>query len=136
MSPSLKRRSILKPLLLLTLLILFAITGAALVYYFYFYLQKLPPTIANWRATVTTLAGDGAPGTSDGPLAAARFADPFGIAVDRQGNLYLADAGESNRIRKITPEGIVSTLAGSAEGFTDGSGAAASFNTPSGLAID
>lgn len=136
MSPSAKRRALPRILVSLTLFILFAALIAAALYYYYLRTQKLPPTVVNWRAKVTTLAGDGAPGTSDGPPAAARFADPFGIAVDRAGNVYVADAGESNRLRKITPEGIVSTLAGGAEGFADGTGPAAAFNTPSALAID
>ncbi|HEY9284294.1 MAG TPA: hypothetical protein VIP46_12640, partial [Pyrinomonadaceae bacterium] len=66
----------------------------------------------------------------------ARFHDPFGVAVDGRGNVFVADAGASNRVRKVTPEGAVSTLAGGAEGFADGAGAAASFNTPSAIAVD
>lgn len=93
-------------------------------------------TPAGWRAHVSTLAGDGAPGFADGAARASRFADPFGVAVGTDGTVYVADAGESNRIRKVTPEGIVTTLAGSREGFADGSGAAAAFNTPSALALD
>jgi sugar lactone lactonase YvrE len=49
--------------------------------------------------------------------------------------IYIADAGESNRIRKISPDGNITTLAGGSEGFADGAGAAASFNTPSALAL-
>ncbi|WP_394779517.1 gluconolaconase [Undibacterium sp.] len=93
-------------------------------------------TVPGWPALVTTFAGDGGIGYTDGKAAGARFADPFGLAVDPVGNLYVADAGDNNRIRKITPDGIVTTLAGGAEGMADGQGAAASFNTPSGLAID
>jgi sugar lactone lactonase YvrE len=99
--------------------------------------QRPLPTIAGGRAHVLTLAGDGAPGTRDDASGAqARFADPFGVAVDREGNVFVADAGSSNRIRKITPQGAVSTLAGGAEGFSDGKGSATSFDTPSGLALD
>nr|MDQ5839002.1 hypothetical protein [Acidobacteriota bacterium] len=65
-----------------------------------------------------------------------RFDDPFGLTVAPDGNVYLTDAGQSNRIRKITTRGEVSTLAGGGEGFADGAGAAASFNTPSALASD
>ena len=74
-----------------------------------------------------TVAGDGSPRT---------LADPFGIAVAADGTVYVADAGESNRIHKIAPNGSVTTLAGGSEGFADGAGTQASFNTPSGLAID
>ncbi|GGC62347.1 gluconolaconase [Undibacterium terreum] len=94
------------------------------------------PTVMGWPALATTFAGDGGIGFADGTARKARFDDPYGLALDLVGNLYVADAGENNRIRKITPDGIVSSLAGSAEGFADGQGAAASFNTPSGLAAD
>lgn len=121
-------------------LALLALIGAACVGFFlYAYFTEKPrPTVVGWRSTVTTYAGDGAPGTADGAARTqARFADPFGVAVDREGNVYVADGGESNRVRKITPEGIVSTLAGGApEGHRDGAGASAAFHTPSGLAID
>lgn len=93
-------------------------------------------TPAGWRARVSTLAGSGAPGYSDGAARETRFADPFGVAVGPDGSVYVADAGESNRIRKVTPEGSVTTLAGGREGFADGAGANASFNTPSALALD
>jgi NHL repeat len=98
--------------------------------------SKPARTTAGWRARVETLAGDGSPGFLDGAARAARFSDPFGLAVGADGSVYLADAGESNRIRKIAPTGEVSTVAGAVEGFSDGAGAAASFNTPSALAED
>jgi len=85
---------------------------------------------------VTTLAGDGSRGLRDGAAAQARYVDPFGVALDRAGNVYLSDAGDNNRIRKINSDGVVSTLAGSTEGYADGAGAAAQFSTPSGVAID
>jgi hypothetical protein len=81
-------------------------------------------TPAGWRARVTTLAGDGSPGSQDGAALQARFQDPFGVAVGKDGSVYATDAGESNSIRKVTPEGQVSTLAGG------------EFNTPSGVALD
>ncbi len=88
--------------------------------------------------TVSTLAGlAGANGSADGPGAAARFDSPSGIAVDRNGNIFVSDTG-NHTIRKITTDGTVSTLAG----FTgdsdavDGIGSAARFNTPLGLAVD
>ncbi len=87
---------------------------------------------------VTTLAGlAGAPGSVDGSGPAARFNAPRGIATDIAGNVYVAET--SNRaIRKITPDGIVTTLAGSprASGSVDGTGAAASFDAPVGIAAD
>ena len=87
---------------------------------------------------VSTLAGPaGSTGSADGPRAAARFSSPQGVAVDTAGNVYVADTG-NNTIRKITPAGIVSTLAGLAgtPGSTDGTGSAARFDGPYGVAAD
>lgn len=87
---------------------------------------------------VSTLAGSpGQPGTADGTGSAAGFVSPSGVAVDSSGNLYVSDTG-SYRIRKITATGTVTTLAGSINGGTsvDGTGAAASFHSPRGIAID
>lgn len=98
---------------------------------------RRPPTVAGWRAHVITLAGDGSPSFRDtGQSTHAAFADPFGVAVAPDGTIYVADAGDSNRIRKITIAGVVTTLAGSAEGHSDGPGSQAAFNTPSGIALD
>ena len=121
----------------LVLLILVLLAGAALTVFLVRRARKPAPTAVGWRAYVTTFAGDGSPLFRDSqqPTQAA-FSDPFGIAIAEDGTIYVADAGESNRIRKIASDGIVSTLAGGSEGFADGAGAAASFNTPSGLAID
>ena len=85
---------------------------------------------------MTTLAGDGSPGSQDGPALRSRFQDPFGVAVGADGTVYVADAGEANAVRRVTPQGEVSTLAGGREGFADGSGGAASFHTPSAVALD
>ncbi|HJV01105.1 MAG TPA: gluconolaconase [Burkholderiaceae bacterium] len=93
-------------------------------------------TLPDWAARVSTVAGDGQPGAADGPGKRARFADPFGVARDRAGNLYVADGGDNNSIRKIAPDGSTTTLAGASEGYAEGSGTAAAFNTPSGLALD
>ncbi|MGO9203727.1 MAG: InlB B-repeat-containing protein [Limisphaerales bacterium] len=88
--------------------------------------------------TVSTLAGvANSPGPTDGPAATALFRYPQGVAVDGSNNVYVADT-ENATIRKITPDGVVSTLAGSARnvGASDGIGAAAQFNTPFSIAVD
>jgi sugar lactone lactonase YvrE len=86
---------------------------------------------------VSTLAGSpGLRGRTDGAGSQARFSEPYGVAVDRAGNVYVADTGNSN-IRKITPAGVVSTLAGSGTpGLVDGIGLAAQFLVPFDLAVD
>jgi sugar lactone lactonase YvrE len=87
---------------------------------------------------VTTLAGTaGMAGSVDGTGAAARFNFPAGVAIDSAGNVYVADLG-NRTIRKVTAGGVVTTLAGTAgmEGGTDGTGAAARFNGPFGVAVD
>ena len=118
-------------------LIILVLLGVATAYLVYRHLYKPIPTPAGWRANVTTLAGDGSPRFRDAnPATEGAFSDPFGVAVAEDGTIYVADAGESNRIRKIATDGTVTTLAGGSEGFSDGAGAAASFNTPSGLALD
>ena len=86
---------------------------------------------------VTTLAGAaGRKGYADGPGAQARFHHPVGLAVDAAGTVYVADA-DNHTIRKITPDGVVTTLAGLAgtKGSADGSGPAARFNCPHGIAV-
>ncbi len=89
--------------------------------------------------TFTTLAGlpEAGLGAIDGTGSAARFNEPCGVAVDRSGNLYVAEAG-NHTIRKVTPGGVVSTLAGLAgsSGSADGTGSAARFNRPWGVAVD
>jgi hypothetical protein len=87
---------------------------------------------------VTTLAGAaGTVGTADGTGADARFNRPRGIAVDRSGNVYVADTG-NHTIRRIGPSGVVDTVAGLAQsyGSVDGRGRDARFFAPSGLAFD
>lgn len=85
---------------------------------------------------VTTFAGTlGTTGSRDGPAASALFAHPLQLAFDRTGNLYVADAPAT--VRKISPDGIVSTLAGAAgqTGTQDGRGAEARFMWVGGLAV-
>ena len=86
---------------------------------------------------VTTFAGSGSSGSDDGTGTAAGFGEVMGAAFDGDGNLYVADAG-NNTIRKITPAGEVTTLAGSAgsSGSINGIGPAARFSSPRGVAVD
>ena len=94
-------------------------------------------TRPRWSARVTSVAGDGLPGVNNGGSGRrTRFADPFGVALDQAGNLYVADGGDGNSIRKIGLDGASTTLAGAVEGYAEGAGKAAAFHTPSGLAID
>jgi DNA-binding beta-propeller fold protein YncE len=87
---------------------------------------------------VTILAGQAdSIGSADGPGAQARFRYPRGVALDAAGNLYVADCGNST-IRRITPAGVVTTIAGLAAepGNADGRGCSARFNYPYSIALD
>lgn len=85
---------------------------------------------------VTTLAGTGEPGYRDGPVDQAQFNNPTGVAVGAAGNVYVADT-DNNRIRVITPQGEVRTLAGSGEpGYKDGPALEAQFDAPQSLTVD
>ena len=86
--------------------------------------------------TVTTFAGNGKTGRIDGSRLNASFNVPVCVATDDAGNIYVSDH-YNHLIRKITPDGMVSTLAGSGTaGFNDGKDSAASFKNPWGLAAD
>jgi DNA-binding beta-propeller fold protein YncE len=92
-------------------------------------IQKVTP-----QGMVTTLAGNGMAGYRDGPGASAQFRRPHDVAVGRDANVYVADT-DNERIRRITPDGVVSTLAGGDEdGHVDGLGEAARFASPLGIA--
>ncbi|MBW3625008.1 MAG: hypothetical protein KY468_16545 [Armatimonadetes bacterium] len=93
-------------------------------------IRKITPT-----GEVTDFAGDGLPGLRDGPAPSARFHRPQGLSFDAAGNLYVADT-HNHRIRKISPDGKVSTVAGSGPtgaenlGYADGSAPLARFALP------
>lgn len=96
-------------------------------------IRKVTPT-----GEVTTIAGTaGESGEVDGTGAAARFTTPYSLATDSEGNIFVAEIS-SNTIRKITPAGVVTTLAGKAgeAGHADGIGANATFSSPHGIATD
>ncbi len=86
---------------------------------------------------VTTVAGSISSGSSDGTGGSASFNQPVGIAIDASGNLYVSDSGNGT-IRKIASGGVVTTIAGTpgVSGYSDGTGAAAQFGSPRGLAVD
>jgi serine/threonine protein kinase, bacterial len=88
------------------------------------------------KGIVSTFAGSGKTGSANSQDIQASFNQPVGLAVDTAGNVYVADEG-NNMIRKISPLGAVTTFAGSgARGSADGAPGSASFNAPTGLAID
>lgn len=100
-------------------------------------IRKIVTATGATNGTVTVLAGSatGASGSTNATGTAATFNGPSGVAVDATGNVYVADFN-NNSIRKITAAGVVTTLAGSKAGNADGTGTAASFNGPRGVAVD
>lgn len=94
-------------------------------------IQKITPD-----GTISILAGSGTNGYADGQGANAQFNFPWDLEVDVNGNVYVADM-LNHAIRKITPDGVVSTLAGSTfYGYADGQGTNAQFREPMGIALD
>jgi sugar lactone lactonase YvrE len=94
-------------------------------------IRKISPA-----GVVSTFAGTSIAGADNGPGTAATFNLPESLAIDAAGNVYVADNG-NDLIRKISPAGVVSTLAGSGmAGSGNGTGTAASFNSPFGIAVD
>lgn len=92
--------------------------------------------MVNPAGVVTTLAGSGSSGSNNGTGAAASFYNPTGVALDASNNLYVADF-LNNLIRKVTPAGVVTTVAGSdTAGHTDGVDTVASFYFPNSLTVD
>src|SRR5437870_5123329 len=94
----------------------------------------------NSSGVIQTVAGTGYPGFSGdgGPAAQARLNAPYGVATDSAGNLYIADLG-NNRVRKVSPDGGISTVAGAGQPASDGDGGKASLaqlNAPRNLAVD
>jgi sugar lactone lactonase YvrE len=87
-------------------------------------------------SSITVVAGALTPGSSDGPADSARFSSPLGLAHDASGNIYVADTGNFT-IRRIAPDGTVSTLAGTAgaSGTDDGTGANARFSRVTAIAM-
>lgn len=94
-------------------------------------------TCAAATASVITFAGSTTQGSADGTGASASFWGTSGVAMDALGNIYVADS-KNDLIRKITPVGVVTTLAGSAgvAGHADGTGTSATFNQPAAVAVD
>ncbi|MEW1862907.1 RICIN domain-containing protein [Streptomyces sp. NPDC088194] len=90
--------------------------------------------------TISTVAGSGATGFKGdgGPATSAQLNRPYGVAVDGAGDLYIADA-DNNRVRKVTADGTISTVAGSGTAGSGGDGgpaASAQLNFPVGVAVD
>jgi sugar lactone lactonase YvrE len=85
--------------------------------------------------TVSVFAGGGPSAYADGTGIAALFHTPAGITIDPNDNIYVADLN-NHRIRKITPGAVVTTLAGSTQGYAEGTGTSAFFNEPFSLTMD
>ncbi|MGE0101351.1 MAG: NHL repeat-containing protein [Blastocatellales bacterium] len=95
----------------------------------------LRPGSAQTTLYVTTVAGISSPGYADGQGVTARFNAPLGIAIDAAGDIIVADFRNA-RVRRVTPDGKVTTIAGGASGFANGPGDLARFFGPAGVAVD
>jgi len=104
-----------------------AVHSNGVIYVTDFYNHRIRQ-IANDRS-VSTLAGNGNAGCKDGKGTNAEFNQPSSITIDEEGVLYVADQ-KNDRIRKITPDGMVTTIAGSASGYVDGPSSEAQFAKP------
>ncbi len=113
----------MRKVIIVFVLLIMVVVGAVVVYRL---TRKQAPTLVGWKAHVNTIAGDGSP---------LELSDPFGVAVGEDGAIFIADAGEQNRIQKIETDGSLRNLAGGVEGYGEGVEGKALFNTPSGLAI-
>jgi len=91
--------------------------------------------MCSFEGIVSTIAGNSKPGNEDGKGTLATFQYPAGIVSDIEGNLFVTDVG-NDRIRKISKEGVVSTIAGSSRGYANGMGTKAMFNYPYQIIID
>ena len=111
---------------LVLVVILLFLLGGSVAFLVYRFTRKPLPTPVGWKAHVTTVAGDGSPLV---------LGDPFGVAVASDGSIYFTDAGDQNRIQKITPDGNITSIAGGVEGYGDGVGSKALFNSPSAIAF-
>jgi hypothetical protein len=94
-------------------------------------IRKITPS-----GVVTTLAGTGSSGSTNGLATMASFNNPTSLVIDSSGIIYVADTG-NHLIRKIDPSGQVSTFAGTGStGHVDDTGLLASFNNPKGISLD
>ena len=120
---------------------LFAIAGAVFVLttaagLAWWMTTRQPDRLApDWIPSTVVMAGTGVPGVRDGAAHTAEFSEPFGVAVAQDGSIFVSDAGDAHRVRRISPTGIVTTIAGGTRGFADGSGRSARFDTPSAIAL-